>query len=98
MSAHHTRILTPLAALPGLIRQASWVIANDSGPMHLAAALGVPTLALFGPTDPGQYGPYPLTAPTNHVMRAPGGALPRLSAPEVYERWQSLPANPAGRG
>ena len=33
------------------------VIANDSGPMHLAAAVGTPVVALFGPTDPGRTGP-----------------------------------------
>lgn len=30
----------------------------DTGPLHLAAALGVPTVGLFGPTDPGRNGPY----------------------------------------
>ena len=34
------------------------VISNDSGPMHAAAALGVPVLAVFGPTDPLKTGPY----------------------------------------
>ena len=34
------------------------VIANDTGPMHMAAACGVPVLALFGPTDPKRTGPY----------------------------------------
>jgi len=34
------------------------VIANDSGPMHISAALGIPTLALFGPTNPALQGPY----------------------------------------
>ena len=32
-------------------------MSNDSGPMHLAAALGVPTVALFGPTDPRRTAP-----------------------------------------
>ncbi len=44
-----------LAALIGLC---DMVIANDSGPMHIAAALKVPTLGLFGPTDPKKHGPY----------------------------------------
>lgn len=34
------------------------VIANDSGPIHMAAALGIPVVAMFGPTDPLRTGPY----------------------------------------
>lgn len=49
---------TNLKQLAGLISKCDLVIANDSGPMHLAAALGVPTLGLFGPTDPEKHGPY----------------------------------------
>ena len=42
----------------GAIMQASLLlITNDSGPMHIAAALGVPTLAIFGPTSPQLQGP-----------------------------------------
>ena len=41
----------------GLISLASLVIANNSGAMHLAAALGVPLVALFGSTDPSASGP-----------------------------------------
>jgi len=37
-------------------------VAGDTGPLHLADALGVPTLALFGPTDPARNGPYRGTA------------------------------------
>ena len=44
-------------ALAELIGGASLYIGNDSGPMHLAAQLGVPTLALFGPTDADVWGP-----------------------------------------
>lgn len=42
----------------GLLAHMDLVIANDTGPIHLAAALGTPVLALFGPTDPRRTGPY----------------------------------------
>lgn len=54
-------ILAPLTSLHemGAIMKASkLLITNDSGPMHIAAALGVPTLAIFGPTNPRLQGPY----------------------------------------
>jgi heptosyltransferase-1 len=47
--------------LPGLLdatRRAAAVVGVDSGPMHLAAALAKPGVALFGPTDPARNGPY----------------------------------------
>jgi heptosyltransferase-1 len=47
-----------LVQLIALTRRASLFIGSDSGPMHLAAALRTPTLALFGPTDPARNGPY----------------------------------------
>lgn len=79
---------TSLISLPALIKRADWVISNDSGPMHLAAALGVRTLAIFGPTDPRVCGPYPLNAPTNVVVQAPVGDMKLLTAREVYSRFQ----------
>jgi heptosyltransferase-1 len=50
-----------LSGIPGLIdatRRAHAVVGVDSGPMHLAAALGKPGVAIFGPTDPASHGPY----------------------------------------
>jgi len=49
---------TDIAELVELIRKCAAVFCNDSGPMHIAAALGVPVFALFGPTDPDKTGPY----------------------------------------
>jgi 3-deoxy-D-manno-octulosonic-acid transferase/heptosyltransferase-1 len=49
---------TTLRELACLYRQAALVITTDSGPMHLAAAVGTPVIALFGPTDPSRTGPY----------------------------------------
>lgn len=79
---------TSLVSLPALIKRADWVISNDSGPMHLAAALGVRTLAIFGPTDPRVCGPYPIDAPTNVVVQAPVGDMKLLTARDVYVRLQ----------
>jgi heptosyltransferase I len=49
---------TTLRELVALLERASLVIANDSGPMHIAAALGRPLVAPFGPTNPIRTGPY----------------------------------------
>ncbi len=60
-----------LSGLEGLIdatRKAHAVIGVDSGPMHLAAALSKPGVAIFGPTDPARNGPY---GGSLHVLRSP---------------------------
>lgn len=49
---------TSLSELACLYKKAKIVISTDSGPMHLAAAVGTPVIALFGPTDPARTGPY----------------------------------------
>ena len=72
-----------LSRLPGLIdatRRASAVIGVDSGPLHLAAALGKPGVAIFGPTDPARNGPY---GSTIAVLRAP-------NAETTYKRGTSI--------
>jgi ADP-heptose:LPS heptosyltransferase len=49
---------TSLRQLVALIERAKVVIGNDSGPTHIAAALGKPLVAIFGPTNPVRTGPY----------------------------------------
>ena len=49
---------TTLADAVALIRRAALVVTNDSGLMHVAAALGKPAVSIFGPTNPVQVGPY----------------------------------------
>jgi len=49
---------TSLKELIEIMRTAELVITNDSGPMHIAAALNVPVIAIFGPTSPIKTGPY----------------------------------------
>lgn len=49
---------TELVDLIDIMRKAQFVVSNDSGPMHIAAGLGIPVIAVFGPTDPARTGPY----------------------------------------
>src|SRR5579872_6679052 len=47
-----------ISELIALARRARLFIGGDTGPLHLAAALRVPVVAIFGPTDPARNGPY----------------------------------------
>jgi ADP-heptose:LPS heptosyltransferase len=51
-----------------LLKRAKFVVSADTGPLHLAAALGAPVVGLFGPTDPSRNGPY---ASRDVVVRNP---------------------------
>lgn len=79
---------TSLTSLTALVANADWVVSNDSGPLHLASAMGAKTLGIFGPTDPRISGPYPLNAPTNFVIQAPVGDLRLLPAKDVFARFR----------
>ncbi len=72
-----------LATLVALSRRARLVLGGDSGPIHLAHALGTPVLAVMGPTDPARHGPY----------GAPDGALARpLPCSYCYRRFTETKA------
>ncbi len=86
-SVSHAR--THFSGLAGLIdatRRATAVIGVDSGPLHLAAALRKPGVAIYGPTDPAINGPY---GGTLQVLRAAGAATSYAressSAPSMRE-------------
>ncbi len=51
-------VVCNVAGLVALLRRTDLFVGGDSGPTHLAAALGVPVVALFGPTDPARNGPW----------------------------------------
>jgi heptosyltransferase I len=69
-------VICSLAELIPLTRRAKLFIGGDTGPMHLAAALGVPVVAIFGPTNPARNGPF---GTTNIVLRSP-------SSPTTHRR------------
>jgi heptosyltransferase-1 len=52
------RIFCSISELIALTRRARLFIGGDTGPMHLAAALKIPVVAIFGPTDPARNGPF----------------------------------------
>ena len=69
-----------LRALAGLLAKSALFIGNDSGPGHIAAAVGTPTLTLFGPTDPRLWAP---RGNRSQVLQAPGAdiaAIPTAAA------------------
>jgi heptosyltransferase-1 len=51
-------VVCNVAGLVALMRRTSLLVGGDSGPTHLAAALSVPLVALYGPTDPARNGPW----------------------------------------
>jgi heptosyltransferase-2 len=60
---------TSIAELPGLLSQCHLFLGNDSGAMHVAAAVGLPVVAVFGPTDPD--GTSPVTPRVSIVQQKP---------------------------
>lgn len=60
----------PLTRVAALFTLVGGTVGNDSGPTHLAAAVGCPTVALFGPTDPARWAP-----PGRHVRVVAGRGL-----------------------
>ena len=88
-----------LTELISLSRRASLFIGGDTGPMHLAAALGIPVVAIFGPTNPARNGPFgtqsvvlrnPLS-PTTHARRAqPDAGLMEIGADQVVASARQL--------
>ena len=67
---------TDLEALLALLRRASVVVAGDTGPLHLAAALGTPCVGLYGPTSAVRNGPY---GSGHRALSSPDGTMTALS-------------------
>ena len=73
-----------LNELPALIGHADLVVSNDSAPLHVASAMGRPSVSLFGPTDPVLYGPYPADSDDSVVLHAPSRKIEDLKINTVY--------------
>ena len=65
-TAHNAVGLTTIRQAGALMQRAALVITNDSASLHLASALNIPTVAIFGPTDANKYGP---TATRHRTIR-----------------------------
>jgi heptosyltransferase I len=88
-----------LSQLIALTRRSTLFVGGDTGPMHLAADLNVPVVALFGPTDPARNGPYTTRAKVlrspesvtsySHVDRQDAG-LARITPDEVIAAAEAL--------
>jgi heptosyltransferase-1 len=95
---------TSVAELIALCRHARICIGGDTGPVHLAAGLGVPVVALFGPTDPARNGPYSARAivlrseasrTTTAHEKQPEQGLLQITAAEVIAAARHLLAQPS---
>jgi len=77
-----TPLASSLAQLIALTRRVALVIAGDTGPLHLACALGRPVVGIYGPTDPSRNGPF---GNRFKVLRSPGSRRDhtRRAAPEA---------------
>ena len=67
----------PLSEIKSLLAAASLFVGNDSGPAHMAAALGVPAVVIFGASDPAIWGPW---RTASEVVTAPGGVAQVIDA------------------
>lgn len=70
-----------LGTYAALLQDAALVVSNDTGPGHMAAAVGAPLLSVLGPTDPARWG---AVGPSVHIVQGAAGAWP--AEDEVHAR------------
>jgi ADP-heptose:LPS heptosyltransferase len=79
-------------ALGALIRRSRLLIANDSGPVHIATAVGTPVVAVFGPSNDRAWGPYPTDNPRHQVARELVACAPCIHRGHDFGTPQGCPA------
>jgi heptosyltransferase-2/heptosyltransferase-3 len=86
----------PINVLLPLLQRASSMVSVDTGPAHAAAALGCPTVALFGTSDPQLYRPGGITTPAVALTGEVDGqrSMLGISAEQVVESWRALALQP----
>jgi ADP-heptose:LPS heptosyltransferase len=97
-NVHNTAGQLPLTRLLALLERATSLIAVDTGPAHAAAALGCPTVALFGHIDPWLYRPGGATTPAATVTGTLDGVpnILGIEPPAVIAAWRGLTAATVG--
>lgn len=85
---------TSLQQVIVLIQESAGVVANDSGPIHIAAAVGTPILGLYGPTPPALYGPYPLDKPSHFTIESGDKTMGSIEMKTVIEALGRLISEP----
>jgi heptosyltransferase I len=73
---------TDLHELTALLRRCSLVVAADTGPLHLAAALGTAAIGLYGPTLAERNGPY---GPSGRAIQSPDGTMDAITPEAVFQ-------------
>ena len=94
LSPESTVNLTGLLSLEetaSVLAMCAAVVSNDSGLMHLAAALGRPTLGIFGPTDPGRY--HPLGRHADYLAPAEQGPIEQVKPEVVVAKVRAMLGN-----
>jgi ADP-heptose:LPS heptosyltransferase len=83
-------VIPPATSIPdmvALLRRAALVVGSDTGPIHVAAALGVPTLGLYGPTSARRNGPY---GARTAVVQSPTGRMEDITVDAVLAATERL--------
>jgi heptosyltransferase-1 len=92
-------IACSLTELIALTRRARLFVGGDTGPMHLSATLGVPVVAIFGPTNPERNGPFgtrsivlrsPISLTTHSRSAQPDPGMQQITADEVVAAARKL--------